>query len=88
VNPDDRLTAFVAAHLERRGLTPLCILADGKGTALLAADGDELVLVVVAAGHRLRPANVRIDRITVGLADGEPVRLDHEEAAVRLASPA
>lgn len=86
MDQEEQLTEFVAAHLQRRGVTPLCTLGDGRHSALLAADGDELVLVLVT-GPSVRPANVRVDRIAVEFTDGEPVRLDHEEAAVRLSSP-
>jgi hypothetical protein len=79
------LADFVTAHLLARGLTLLCAVQDGSHAAVLAADGDELVLVWV--GERDGPARARIDRISLVLARGEPVRLDHEEALARLASP-
>ena len=84
--PDGRTPNFIVDHCVRHDLAPLCLLEDGERTALLAANGDELVLILSAA-HGLEPPPVRIDRVTVHVEEDLPVRLDHEEAVARWASP-
>lgn len=87
MSPEERSAIFVLEHCLRRELAVLCMLEDGERMALVAADGDELVLVL--AGRRAaRPRlAARIDRVTLDVDRDGPVRLDHEEAVARWVSP-
>ena len=83
---DARISDFVAAHLAARGLAPLCLVCDRDRGAILAADGDDLVVVLLEfdpSADRRHGPGLRVDRVTVLCAGGEPAALDHEEALAR-----
>ena len=83
---DARISDFVAAHLAARGLAPLCLVCDRDRGAILAADGEDLVVVLLdcePSGSARPRTGLRLERLSVRCAGGVPVALDHEEALAR-----